>query len=596
MTRPAGDGQQHQTLKLRRLGIDTYTDPVIFMNRDCPIFRSEGFEARARVKVALGQREIIATLHVVSDALLAVDEAGLSEFPWRALGASEGAQVRVSHPQPVESVSRLRAKVYGARLGAADMEAIIRDVVGGVYSDLHLAAFVTATAGDRLDVAETIALTQAMLGAGERIRWDYPIVADKHSVGGLPGNRTTPLVVAMVAACGVPIPKTSSRAITSPAGTADTMEVLAPVDLDVAAMRRVVAREGGCIVWGGAGRLSPADDVLIRVERPLDFDSDGQLVASVLSKKAAAGSTHVVIDMPVGPTAKVRSAQAAESLSGRLRAVGAALGLQFESYVRFTQPFQGDNLAIVCSLNNPDAKALALLFAARTARELGAASVGLVAPYLGYMRQDQRFHHGEAVTSVHFAALISAAFDWLVTVDPHLHRRGSLSEIYSIPNTVVAAAPAMARWIAGNVSRPLIVGPDSESEQWAAEVAAACSAPHVVMSKTRLGDRRVEIQAPPLSQWKDRRPVLLDDIIASASTMALAAKKIQEAGLDAPVCVGVHGVFSADALGVLRDAGAARIVTTNTIAHETNAIDVSSLVARGIESVQKKIRNATRIR
>ena len=328
MTRPAGDGQQHQTLKLRRLGIDTYTDPVIFMNRDCPIFRSEGFEARARVKVALGQREIIATLHVVSDALLAVDEAGLSEFPWRALGASEGAQVRVSHPEPVESVSRLRAKVYGARLGAADMEAIIRDVVGGVYSDLHLAAFVTATAGDRLDVAETIALTQAMLGAGERIRWDYPIVADKHSVGGLPGNRTTPLVVAMVAACGVPIPKTSSRAITSPAGTADTMEVLAPVDLDVAAMRRVVAREGGCIVWGGAGRLSPADDVLIRVERPLDFDSDGQLVASVLSKKAAAGSTHVVIDMPVGPTAKVRSAQAAESLSGRLRAVGAALGLQ----------------------------------------------------------------------------------------------------------------------------------------------------------------------------------------------------------------------------------------------------------------------------
>jgi thymidine phosphorylase len=201
-------------------------------------------------------------------------------------------------------------------------------VAAGVYSDLQLAAFVTATAGDRLDEAETIALTQAMLGSGERIRWDYPIVADKHSVGGLPGNRTTPLVVAMVAACGVPIPKTSSRAITSPAGTADTMEVLAPVDLDVAAMRRVVEKEGGCIVWGGAVRLSPADDVLIRVERPLDFDSEGQLVASVLSKKAAAGSTHVVIDMPVGPTAKVRSADAAQELSARLRAVGSVLGLK----------------------------------------------------------------------------------------------------------------------------------------------------------------------------------------------------------------------------------------------------------------------------
>ena len=320
--------KNHQTLKLRRLGIDTYTDPVLFMNRDCPIFRSEGFDARARVRVTLRDRGVIATLHVVSSALLAPDEAGLSEFAWITLAASEGAHVRVSHPEPVESVSRLRAKVYGGRLGALDMQAIVSDVAAGLYSDLQLAAFVTATAGDRLDEAETIALAQAMLGAGECIRWDFPLVADKHAVGGLPGNRTTPLVVPMVAACGVPIPKTSSRAITSPAGTADTMEVLAPVDLDVPAMRRVVEKEGGCIVWGGAVRLSPADDVLIRVERPLNFDSDGQLVASVLSKKAAAGSTHVVIDMPVGPTAKVRSREAAASLSARLRSAAAALGLQ----------------------------------------------------------------------------------------------------------------------------------------------------------------------------------------------------------------------------------------------------------------------------
>jgi ribose-phosphate pyrophosphokinase len=267
-----------------------------------------------------------------------------------------------------------------------------------------------------------------------------------------------------------------------------------------------------------------------------------------------------------------------------------------ESYLRFRQDLKGRDVAIVCTLNDPDSKTLALLFAARTARELGASSVGLVAPYLGYMRQDRRFHDGEAVTSVHFAALLSQAFDWLVTVDPHLHRRGSLSEIYSIPNAVVAAAPPMARWIAANVSRPLIVGPDSESEQWAAEVAAACGAPHAVMRKTRLGDRRVEIEAPPLSQWKDRTPVLLDDIISSARTMALAAKKIQEAGLDAPVCVGVHGVFSPDALGALRDAGAARIVTTNTIAHETNAIDTTAIVARGVQSVHKETRDAIRIR
>jgi ribose-phosphate pyrophosphokinase len=279
-----------------------------------------------------------------------------------------------------------------------------------------------------------------------------------------------------------------------------------------------------------------------------------------------------------------------EAFAARLQAeLGVEpLGLEWrrfpdgESYLRFKQDLRGRDVALVCTLNDPDSKTLTLLFAGRTARELGASRVGLVAPYLGYMRQDRRFSDGEAVTSVHFAALLSEAFDWLVTVDPHLHRRGSLSEIYSIPNAVVAAAPAMARWIADNVPRPLIVGPDAESEQWAAEVAAACNAPHAVMQKTRLGDRRVEIEAPPLSQWKDRTPVLLDDIISSARTMALAAKKIQEAGLDAPVCVGVHGIFSPDALGALRDAGAARIVTSNTIAHETNAIDVSALVARSV--------------
>ena len=257
-----------------------------------------------------------------------------------------------------------------------------------------------------------------------------------------------------------------------------------------------------------------------------------------------------------------------------------------ESYLRFRQDLKGRNMAFVCTLNDPDSKTLPLLFAARTARELGASRVGLVAPYLGYMRQDRRFHDGEAVTSVHFAALLSQAFHWLVTVDPHLHRRGSLSEIYSIPNKVVAAAPAMAQWIKTNIQRPLVVGPDSESEQWAAEVASACDAPYAVMSKTRLGDRRVEIEAPPLSHWKDRTPVLLDDIISSARTMALAARKIQQAGLESPVCVGVHGVFSSDALGALREAGVSQVVTTNTIAHETNGIDVSALVAGAMKELR----------
>jgi thymidine phosphorylase len=187
---------------------------------------------------------------------------------------------------------------------------------------------VTACAGERLDQDETLSLTRAMVAVGQTLEWGSEPVLDKHCVGGLPGNRTSPIVVAIVAALGHRIPKTSSRAITSPAGTADTMEVMTPVMLDLVTMRRVVEREGGCVVWGGNVRLSPADDVLIRVERPLDFDSDGQLVASVLSKKVSAGSTHVLIDVPVGATAKVRSDAAAHSLSRRLSATAIAMGLQ----------------------------------------------------------------------------------------------------------------------------------------------------------------------------------------------------------------------------------------------------------------------------
>ncbi len=326
---------QHETgptepahLHLRRLGIDTYREHVVYMRADCHVCQSEGFAARSRVLVSVNGASLLATLNVVHSELLGLNEASLSEAAWLALGAREGDDIYVRHPDPVTSESFIRAKAYGERLSAPTLDSIVRDVAAGNLSELHLAAFVTACAGDRLDIEETTALTRAMITVGERIEWPYPIVADKHSVGGLPGNRTTMIVVPIIAALGLPIPKTSSRAITSPAGTADTMETVAPVDLDLPRMRRVVEKEGACIVWGGAVQLSPADDILIQVERPLDFDSDGQLVASVLSKKVAAGATHLVLDMPVGLTAKVRSATAAERLSARLTHVGETLGLK----------------------------------------------------------------------------------------------------------------------------------------------------------------------------------------------------------------------------------------------------------------------------
>jgi thymidine phosphorylase len=315
-------------LRLRRLGIDA-AEPTAYLHREGPAARLLGAEAGTRVVVRCGARAAEATLAVVGSELLDADALGLSEHAWALLGgpAADGAWGTCANASPPASLRALRAKVYGARLAEGDYRAIVADIAAERYAAIEVAAFVAACAGGRLDAGETVALTRAMLDSGERLDWDRDRVVDKHCVGGLPGNRTSLIVVPIVTACGLTMPKTSSRAITSPAGTADTMETLAPVDLGLAATRRVVDREGGCVVWGGAMRLSPADDVIIRVERPLDLDSEGQLVASVLSKKAAAGATHVVLDVPVGPTAKVRSAAAAEALAARLTTVGHALGL-----------------------------------------------------------------------------------------------------------------------------------------------------------------------------------------------------------------------------------------------------------------------------
>lgn len=314
-------------LGARRLGIETQNEAIVFMRRDCPVCRSEGFAARARVELHANGRSALATLFQVTGDLLAPGEAGLSEVAWRMLGAKQGDAIAINHPQPLASMSAVRAKVYGHRLDHARLRTVIADVAAERYTDVQLAAFITAFASQPSDLGETASLTRAMVEAGDRLAWPGKVIVDKHCVGGLPANRTTPIVVAIVAAAGLTIPKTSSRAITSPAGTADTMETMAPVDLGLPAMRRVVEREGGCIVWGGSVQLSPADDILIRVERVLDLDSDAQLVASVLSKKLAAGATHVLLDLPVGPTAKIRTRESADQLSAQLAAVGRRFGL-----------------------------------------------------------------------------------------------------------------------------------------------------------------------------------------------------------------------------------------------------------------------------
>jgi ribose-phosphate pyrophosphokinase len=250
-----------------------------------------------------------------------------------------------------------------------------------------------------------------------------------------------------------------------------------------------------------------------------------------------------------------------------------------ESYVRIETPVREREVVVCCTLHEPDPKTLPLLFAAAAAKDLGATNVGLVAPYLAYMRQDKRFREGESITSLHYARMLSRHFDWAVTVDPHLHRRASLDEIYTIPTRVVHAAPLLAQWVRKNVRSPVLIGPDSESEQWVSEVARGADAPWLVLEKVRRGDREVSVSVPDPAALRGRTPVLVDDIISTAHTMMAAARHLAAQALPPPVCVGVHAVFSGTAYRDLRDAKVARVATCSTIEHESNEIDVTRLIA-----------------
>ena len=256
-----------------------------------------------------------------------------------------------------------------------------------------------------------------------------------------------------------------------------------------------------------------------------------------------------------------------------------------EQVVRLRTAVAGQRVLLVAHLDQPDDKTLPLLFAADAARELGAGEIGLVAPYLPYMRQDDRFRPGEAITSRSYARLLSSTVDFLVTVDPHLHRWPSLDAIYTIRRRVVEAAPAIAEWLRREVPRPVLVGPDSESEQWVADVARRMEAPYAVMTKQRRGDRDVSVHLPQAPEHAGRTPVLLDDIISSGHTMAAAVHLLRGGGWDRPVCVAVHALLDAASQDMLQRAGAARIVSCDTVPHPTNAICVAPLLAEGVRGL-----------
>lgn len=317
-------------LRLRRLAVDTYRENVAYLSRDCPLYQAEKFQGLTKVEVSKNGRSILAVLNIVDDRrLLERDELGLSEQAFLQLGFPEGESITVAQALPPASREAIRGKVLGRTLEPDEFDAVIRDIVANRYSKMEIAAFLIASASF-LTTEEVLSLTRSMAAIGNRLTWNQAPIVDKHCIGGIPGNRTSMIVVPIVAAHGLAIPKTSSRAITSPAGTADTMEVLARVDVDPDEMRDIVERTKGCIVWGGRANLSPADDILISVERPLGIDTREQMVASILSKKLAAGSTHLVVDIPVGPTAKIRSHSEAVRLRKLFEYVGDQTGLILE--------------------------------------------------------------------------------------------------------------------------------------------------------------------------------------------------------------------------------------------------------------------------
>ena len=326
-------------LKFKWLGINTQHEHIVYMREDCHICKSEGFESLTRVIVSNGNHSVLASLNTLKSDILQPGEISLSESACNVLSCKETDTLSISHLPSIGSLSVLRSKIYGKTLDQNAYRRLINDIVAGVYSNIELSAFIVACAGNRLTTTEIVYLTQAMIESGEKITWSQPIVVDKHCIGGLPGNRTTPIIVSILSAFGLCMPKTSSRAITSPAGTADTLEVLTPVNLSAHQIKSVVEKENACFVWGGTAQLSPADDVLIRIEKALDIDSEGQLIASVLSKKVAAGSGCVVIDIPVGETAKVRSIEAAEKLKNVMEGVAQAIGLKIKVLITDgTQP------------------------------------------------------------------------------------------------------------------------------------------------------------------------------------------------------------------------------------------------------------------
>lgn len=281
-----------------------------------------------RILIKDHPREVTCILDITKNSKVVPEgKIGLFEEVLKRLKLNHNSTVSIKITGKPESIRHIHDKLMGKHLSYEDLYHIISDITHDRLTDIEKTYFVAACYTKGLDVDEVVNLTKAMVDTGEKLKFKG-IVIDKHSIGGIPGNRTTMVVVPIIAAAGFIVPKTSSRAITSPAGTADTMECLAQVDLPEDKIRKIVNKIGACIVHGGAINLAPADDKIIEVEHPLSVDAEGQMLASVMAKKYSVGATHVLIDIPVGKTAKSENCQDAFHLKHMFELIGKKLGLK----------------------------------------------------------------------------------------------------------------------------------------------------------------------------------------------------------------------------------------------------------------------------
>lgn len=254
-----------------------------------------------------------------------------------------------------------------------------------------------------------------------------------------------------------------------------------------------------------------------------------------------------------------------------------------ESLVRIDSDVENKEVIVLYSLFQPNSKVVDLLFFAETAKSLNAGKVTLVVPYLPYMRQDKSFHKGEGVNAIYFGKLLSNYFDKIVTIDPHLHRILHLSEVYSCDTVTLHAGETIGNWIKANIKDPILIGPDGESKQWVESVAKVADAPFLVLTKERFGDEDVKISIPHIEKYKDKIPVVVDDIISSGITMVDTALHLQKYDYQKLYAVAIHGIFANGADEKMVKAGFTDIITLNTIKHPSNKMDMIPLLIQGIE-------------